>query len=83
MRHLSSLCNHFTSLEIFFFFSGNGIHQCYIEAICSNNVVGDHGDGTSEMTSSLSTESKRKRERRSMEEAGPERAETRMFHHPV
>lgn len=67
------------------FFTGNGIHQCYIEAICSNNVVGDHGDGTSEMTSSLSTESKRKRERRSTEEAGLERqgAEMRMFHHSV
>lgn len=41
---------------------GNTIHHCYIEAICSSNVVGDPGDGRSEMTSSLSTESKRKTE---------------------
>lgn len=48
-----------------------------------NNVVGDPGDGRSEMTSSLSTKSKRRVEGGGGGMGRGQRAEQRMFHHPA
>lgn len=72
----------------FFFFYSAARSQCYssvlqyIEAICSDNVVGDPGDGRSEMTSSLSNESKRKEGGGGGTGRG-RGSEQRTFHHPV